>query len=77
MPKTADKAPVALTAPVPCRPQLGRKIGDAIETGCDGQHLLLRPRIGDRFAEGAHSLGVPEPELGIVQGGLHVIVARY
>ena len=41
-------------------------MGDAIETSRDSQHLLLRPGIGYRFAEGTDLLGMSEPELRIV-----------
>jgi hypothetical protein len=69
--QTAHQTPIVLRGPPVRRPQLGRKTGDAIETSGDGQHLLFGPGIGHRFAEGADFLGVPEPEAGVIEGGLH------
>ena len=65
VPKTAYQAPVMLRASAVCRPQLDRKIGDAIETSCNCQHLLPGPGIVYRFAEGTDLLGMAEPELSI------------
>jgi hypothetical protein len=65
LPKAAYQAPIILRGPGVCRPQLDREIGDAIETRCDGQHLLPGPGIIHRFAEVTDLLGMSEPELGI------------
>ena len=46
-------------------------MGDAIETGRDIEHVLLRVGIGYRLAEGTDLLGMTEPELRVIQGRLH------
>ena len=68
MQQTVHKAPGSAAVR---RPQLDRKIGDAIETSCDSQHLLPGAGIVHRFAEGADFFGMPEPELGVIKGRLH------
>lgn len=70
-PKPAYQAPIivmalVVMALVMARSQLGCQIGDAIEPGCNSQHLLPRPGIAYRFRKGANLLSMAEPELGIV-----------